>query len=290
MRRFFGICFGMVFSMHFAAVAEDQVGIDEAFVAYATADYFPILEVLIDSVHAFSTKPIVVFGVNADLPFSSEKYPRLIKRRLNIVENPNIFHQKPRVILESQIRYGIYVEADDILNEGVDQLFEECRNVETHPLCPLHVSFVNNQQGLMQALGVTEKSMGYVHGHVIFSEKCLPFIKEWYDVCCHYGHLAENHDETVLNVLLWKYGAKNHLDLYDPFYLVCYDYLKNDQFSLYSWIPDGCQFKKGDNYNVYMFHGCKNPAEARKLLNRLIEKSKNFIEIGSEGKIACRTF
>ena len=58
--------------------------IKEGFVCYATENYFPILQVMLDSVKAFSNRPVVAFGVNADIPFSLEEYPFLIKKRVNI--------------------------------------------------------------------------------------------------------------------------------------------------------------------------------------------------------------
>ena len=66
-----------------APLAEEE-WIDEAYVTFSTANYFPLVEVLIQSVEAFSSHPIVVIGVNADVPFSSQRYPHMIKRRMDI--------------------------------------------------------------------------------------------------------------------------------------------------------------------------------------------------------------
>jgi hypothetical protein len=38
---------------------------------------------LLESVHYFSTHPIIVYGIDVDLNIDTKKYPRLIKRRLS---------------------------------------------------------------------------------------------------------------------------------------------------------------------------------------------------------------
>lgn len=236
--------------------------IEEAFVTFATENYFPLLQVLLESIKAFSTRSIVAFGVNADIPFSQEEYPFLIKRRINVdLNKESIFFQKPRIILESNIHYGVYIEADDIVNYKVDELFQWARNVKEFPLCPLHPNPPDNQDEVMKIVGVVKKSMPYVHGHVLFSYRCQHFIKEWYEGCLSYGYLAPNFDETILNVLLWKYDYRKSLPLFDPFFEFCTTYL--DGVCLDEVLPNLGEIK------AYMFHGCKNPIQALSILNDL---------------------
>jgi len=128
----------LVFSYYDFVYAENNNGhmIEAAFVTFATANYFPLLEVLIKSVHEFSTRPIIAYGINSDIPFSVEKYPQLIKRRIDDLQYgamPLIYYQKFNTILKSNIKYGVYVEADDIVNYAVDDLFEYCKTIEKYP-------------------------------------------------------------------------------------------------------------------------------------------------------------
>lgn len=237
--------------------------IEEGFVTFATENYFPLLEVLLDSVKAFSTRPIVVFGVNADVPFSQEKYPFLIKKRIDVdLSKESIYFQKPKIILESNIKYGVYVEADDILNFGVDILFEWARKSKDYPLCPKHPQDPNNQHNIMNFLCVQNKSMPYVHGHVLFSQTCMPFVKEWYETCLKYGNQASNYDETILNVLLWKYKVDKYVPVYDPYFDSLENYKNNT-------CPEQHGYNKNEPIHYFMFHGCKNPDEARKILDLL---------------------
>jgi hypothetical protein len=239
----------------------------EAWIAFATSNYFDLLEVTIASVHDFSTKPIIVVGVNADIPFSNEKYPNMIKKRVDADLNKfSIFYQKPRIILESGLEYGVYIEADDILNSGCDNLFNFAYEEREYPLCPLHPQDPNNQQQLMKILGVTSKSMPYVHGHVIFSYRSMPFIKEWYETSLKYANSAPNFDETVLNVLLWKHNITEQVYTYDPWQgrIVEYMQLTSDE----AMNPPFCYW--------YMFHGCKNPKNAWEILQKLRDRNEGL--------------
>jgi hypothetical protein len=56
----------------------------EAFVTFSNnhPQYLAVLKVLLDSVHAFSTRHIIVFGIDVDLDLDIKQYPRVIKRRI----------------------------------------------------------------------------------------------------------------------------------------------------------------------------------------------------------------
>ena len=56
----------------------------EAFVTFSNNDptYLALLKILLDSVHAFSTRPIIAFGIDVDLNVDVKEYPRLIKRKI----------------------------------------------------------------------------------------------------------------------------------------------------------------------------------------------------------------
>lgn len=234
----------------------------EGFVTFATSNYFDLLKVTLDSAHAFSTRPVIAYGINADIPFSTTEYPRLIKRRIDVdLSKTHIFFIKVRIILESGLDYGVYIEADDILNQGVDSLFDTCKTIKKYPLCPLHPKDPENQYQIMKLMGVTHKSMPYVHAHILFSYTCRAFLQEWYDACLKYGRMAPNFDETILNVLLWKHGACKYVPVYDPYFE-----------SMKAWREKRIPYEHGysqSDIRYYMLHGCKNPAQASQLLEQL---------------------
>lgn len=236
---------------------EPSYSIEEGFVTFATRGYFPILEVLIKSIHTFSSRPIVAFGINDDVPFSTDQYPQLIKKRIDVDLNTYaIYYQKSNIIAKSGIKYGIYVEADDIVNNGIDEMFNWCREIKRYPLCPIHPVDSVASPELLEILGI-KKSMHYVHGHVVFAPSCRYFIQEWVEACHKYKDIAAktNFDETILNILLWKHNATEFLPLFDPYFTTWLDYI---------------QGKRNPNFLYYMFHGAKEPSTASQILNDLI--------------------
>ena len=246
-----------------------QLDHQEGWVAYVTPNYFSLLEVMIASVHAFSTRPIVVVGLNADIPFSTETYPRLIKKRIDVdLEHRSPYVYKPQAILASGLDCGIYVDADVILNHNCDELFKSVALVEECPLNPLHEAEAYVSLEAMEFLGVSERSMHYVHADVVvFSKQCEPFLKEWRDICLNYPWLGVPcYDETILNVLLWKKGATKHLPTIDPYNAYFCDYLTLDfeeiaQFPYAHW---------------FLFHGNKDPERGWKMLKSLQEKHQGL--------------
>ncbi|HEY2810910.1 MAG TPA: hypothetical protein VGJ00_05935 [Rhabdochlamydiaceae bacterium] len=251
----------------FSSVHAEQEVIEEGFVTLATPNYFGILETLVESVHIFSTRPVIAYGLGADIPLSVEKYPRLIKRRLYDVEE-DAFAQKSRSMIESGLRQGIWVDADLIVNQGVDTLFTLCKKISRFPLVPIHPEDPDNQRNIMQFLNVDKKTMPYVHDCVIlFTQECMPLLKEWHSYCLQYDEQAICKDETILNVLLWKYGVKDYLPICDPYFETYEQYVKNK--------PIGWGYQDIKEINYYMFHGRKDASRAREILRELIKYQEN---------------
>ena len=94
------------------------------------------------------------------------------------------------------------------------------------------------------------KTQNCIHGHVLFNEKCENFIIEWLENCTKYNSYI-NSDETVLNLMYWKYNCKNHyLPIIDPWYENFYN----------------------DESIVCTYHGCKDPNIQQKLLTDIINR------------------
>jgi hypothetical protein len=239
-----------------------------AYVAFATQNYFSILKVTLDSHKEFSKQPFIVYGINADIPFSTQEYPLLIKRRMDVdLTQEHIFYVKPKVIYHANITNGVYIEADDVLNENVDTLFEICPIVKNIPFCPIHPQDPQNQQAVMQAMEVIAKTTPYVHAaHVIFTSSCLPFIQEWYQNCLAFGHLGQNYDETVLNVLLWKHKATECVGAFDPYYGSLQAYLQGR-------LPTEHGYTPAHHVSFHTLHGCKDAQQSAEIFQVLKELS-----------------
>tara|TARA_Y100000591_G_C21770285_1_gene665199 strand:+ start:145 stop:888 length:744 start_codon:yes stop_codon:yes gene_type:complete len=239
----------------------------KAFVSFTTNNHYcKLTEIMIESVHLFSKYKIILYCINFDKPIYYNKYPNLICKTIEKSSDVNIYYMKPKIICDAIINMnvtnGIYIEADDILNYNIDHLFNQCNNIKNYPLCPIHPRDPNNQQVIMNKLDVKYKSMPYVHAHIIFSYTCYEFINEWYKTCIDLGNIGLNWDETILNVLLWKYNNQDYITKsYDPYFTCVYDFDSyKEKYPEYA----NLQFEE-----IMMFHGCKNYNEAKKILNIL---------------------
>lgn len=230
--------------------------IHEGFVTFATKSHFELLKVLVESIHNFSTRHIIAFGLDDDVPF---KYARLINRRISVSEcGASIYFCKPYTIWKSNLTYGVYLDVDGVVNYNIDILFDIARVWKgNHTINPIHPQDPNNQDFFMQNQGVTKKSMPYVHGHVIWNYLSINFVKQWFDLCPQV--MGSNFDETALNILLWKINAKHLAAAYDPYVGFVYEYF------------DDKVTKEPVPYFDLLFHGGKVANESEYILRKLIK-------------------
>lgn len=223
--------------------------------------YLQLLDVLIESVLHFSEKKIEIFSINFDYNHSSD---RVLTKRIN-VPNENfetICYSKLYSSINSEFDYGIQLDGDFIITKNMDKLFLETRKITTFPLGSLHPDDPNNQQNVMNYLGVTSKSQPYVHATYLFSNQCKPFLENCYKLSIDLmskNIKPNNYDETILNVMLWKYKSNEWIDTYDPYYEY-FIHKDNTKITNYNWM---------ENVNFYSCHGIKDYNYAKKILKDL---------------------
>jgi hypothetical protein len=68
----------------------------EAFVTFSNNQptYLALLKILLDSVHTFSTRPIIAYGIDVDLNVNVSEYPRVIKRRISQSDCGSVVHRR----------------------------------------------------------------------------------------------------------------------------------------------------------------------------------------------------
>ena len=138
---------------------------------------------------------------------------------------------KPKILLEAfklGIDEGIYLDSDLICRYNIDDLMEYTKKVYKFPLLPRGVYDIlldENGNGdierpLMKWMHVEERSMEYVQSNIIvFNSSCIDFIKEWNYICLNpeiisnWKKLAPYHEETIINVLFWKYKNTQYLPM-----------------------------------------------------------------------------
>src|SRR5947199_9916877 len=82
--------------------------IPEAFVTHTDRRFLRLSEVLVRGLAHFSSRPVVVFGVDVDVDYDA---PNLIRRRIES-DGEHIAYLKLRAILDSEVEHGVYLNPD----------------------------------------------------------------------------------------------------------------------------------------------------------------------------------
>ena len=228
--------------------------------------------------------------------------------------------RKPLALLDALnngLEEGIFLDADGIAKENIDSGFDYLSQAENYPLVGkglFEYMMLNGigdpavgptlEQPLMDLLGVTQRTMYYVSTNfILFTNKMKSFIQEWTRLADHEVILKNNlkyapyHDETLMNVLLWKHKATKqlprvHYNLTDfNSALEFYTTNKRDAYTSSDW-----HYIPADINDIKFFHGCKSPTEIDKTID-FIELRKNKTQFNyhykkmkfGEGKIAIVT-
>ena len=213
-----------------------------------------LMKETIRSVLTFSKYPIIVYCIDfPDPPFV--QHERVIIRHAS-GSFPSVFMWKPWIIcdsIEKGLQSGMYIEADDVITPLADSLKDYTR--ERFPICPRHTTDYDLPFLYMFKMGCTVKTQPYVHGHVLFRNTNLPFLREWFHVCSYMMEYKLAYDESVLNCLLWKYHVRDHyIGIIDP----------SEPDAFYKHSPE-------DRKLACMYHGCKDLVKQRELLDAMIQ-------------------
>ena len=249
--------------------------ISEAWVSfvYGNAIYERLMQHVIEAVHEFSTRPIVVYVIaSPHMRFDAAAFPRLIVRRLPTLANLHVWFSKLRVAVLSRVEYGAIVESDTLVYRGADRLFEICRqHTNDQYLMPIHQNprqHGNKHSG--DPLDYPNRSIPYMHAHLVWSFNNLLMLARLYARCAAKKFA---NDEEALNILLWERKATKILCMYDPFYTYA------ERLFLRQPLPDrvfggerGGPIKDLDWVGailVWFVHGCKDPRMAAQLLQHM---------------------
>jgi hypothetical protein len=203
----------------------------EAFVTFSNnkPEYLAVLTNLLDSVHYFSTRPIIAYGIDVDLDLDVKKYPRLIKRRLRKKDcGSSIYFCKIHAIIESKLDYGVHLEADSVVNWNVDILFDVVhRWPYPLPLAPRHPDDPRNYASFLEKfqLDFNNRITPYIHAQFSWNYRAYPFFQRALDLMRKGYFSGANYDETGINILLWQAKANHTLCKLDPYfsYLSAYE-------------------------------------------------------------------
>jgi hypothetical protein len=243
-----------------------------AWVTHADARFLPLARVLIEGLAAFSRHPVVLYAVDALPDFAP---PNLIVRPLAGAGRHIAYLKLTAVLdaLDAGVERGIYLDADQVPTPAVDRLFDLASAVGETPLLPRHPRDLGDEVNgpLMAELGVAAKSMPYAHSCTLgFAPSCRPFLAAC-DAVARDRERRGSHppvvDETIVNVLLWKWGARRQLPTVN---------LPHRLFE--SWIagrladdPELLARCAGHPWEALTFHYAKDPERARAMLAAMLE-------------------
>jgi len=179
----------------------------------------------------------------------------------------------------SEFDISMHLDSDIVVSPDIMKVFEQIEAGNNDnlllkmPRHPWNGPLGNSHYQCMRYMGVLEKNQDYLHAaSFIYNTKAKEFINEAYEFSnkmLQDGFHPINQDETVLNCLIWKYALTNVA-------IDCYDiYFENFKSKIGLKTEDQFDWKKPytsiDNFavNYYLAHGCKDPQDARKILERI---------------------
>ncbi|CAF3660098.1 unnamed protein product [Rotaria socialis] len=237
----------------------------EAFVTFTNSrqNYIELLDILLDSIHLFSIRPVIVFSIDFDLIINFTRHPHVTVERISQKQcGPTIFTCKLLAIVSSEVNYGIQLEADSVVNYNIDILFDMLHMWPYDlPLAPKHPNDPQNYRFYMEQYNVKYRTIPYMHGTFVWTYRAYPFIRHVLALMQRGAFMDANCDETAMNIMLWKAKANHTLCKYDP-----YGPLYIEKYEKPEKTPACLPYCDG----VYLvFHGQKESLVSKNIFKRL---------------------
>mmetsp|Transcript_109861 Transcript_109861/g.342428 ORF Transcript_109861/g.342428 Transcript_109861/m.342428 type:complete len:488 (+) Transcript_109861:81-1544(+) len=257
------------------------------------------MDLLIQSVHHFSEKPIVVvnFGSLVPTTWTPDRFPRLIlmhARDAKALTGKSFNFNKLTAMMFTKVKTGIALDADQWVNHGLDYLFgraeEETTKDYPYPIMPVHWMSRDPESNDMRGYpdsytfhfassGGPRRSMRWGHAHPTWAHHALPWLAIWTARVLAPAKtgaprwLQEQgwvEDEDLLNMALWDANATKQWCKYDTpspgdFRL----YLSQQVQERTKVMPDSKWFPNGIAYIFFTAHDAKKPRESYQLLRQL---------------------
>jgi autotransporter strand-loop-strand O-heptosyltransferase len=221
---------------------------EKAYVLYATESYKDTVQACVDSIKMVSEIPIIVYMLNSDIDIKgavtikwecnvdNPKQDKYINRASSDIYK--ILIQRPAIVKDA-LRYAktvAYIDSDSVATRYIDTIFDYFPVKNTHPYFVEGIydwMVLNGRGGAMsyddlsttleypacylfkvdQYFRTTYRQTGYF----VAGQWCENFLDEWVWMCNHPAILknpqyyAPYHEETIANVLLWKWRVNKGL-------------------------------------------------------------------------------
>ena len=292
-----------------------DVKFEKAYVLYANEAYTPTLTACVESLNAVSSIPVIVYLLNSDRQIpgatmtinwecdisSIDKQEKYIDRA-----DTNVYRlliERPKIVKDALLKYAkivTYVDSDSVATKNVDKIFDMYNPKFDYPYFTegiydyLHINGrggADTREDMSTTLEAPACGLFNVNqyvrqryrqtGYFIASHYGFDFLEEWYQMCKHpavmnnHTWFAAYHEETIVNVLLWKWNKLDGLPfVYANASLEDIDTIYNDvSFGTHygSWkrLPD-----RRDN--LFFLHGEKDPNVMRRMIQKLQSVESNL--------------
>ena len=221
---------------------------EKAYVLYATESYKDTVQACVDSINMVSKIPIIVYMLNSDVDIKgavtikwecnvdNPKQDKYINRASSDIYK--ILIQRPAIVKDA-LRYAktvAYIDSDSVATRYIDTIFDYFPVKNSYPYFVEGIydwMVLNGRGGAMsyddlsttlehpacylfkvdQYFRTTYRQTGYF----VAGQWCENFLDEWVWMCNHPTILknpqyyAPYHEETIANVLLWKWRVNKGL-------------------------------------------------------------------------------
>jgi FkbM family methyltransferase len=288
---------------------------DFAWVTCGNLEYMPIIQKLAESLLEFSTRKIIVYGIDCDVPFS---LPNVIARKLEVPyhSEKDKWYWKQYACIQSlseEFENFIWVDGDVVANYNIDQIESHFNRLTDYPIPDIHLQeeflgYYSKEDGssstqrfneILYAKHGVNKQLPLAHICLyLYNREC-----EWYFVeileeykktsLDEYNGLLQWNDEGIDNLLRSQYKFTETLPV-SNFDVSSWDgeSLANSNQAmshfLSFWKEDGpknfgklygWQFIPKDKSKILYFHGNKNPEFAQVMIDYIkSQRDSNFFD------------
>ena len=283
---------------------------DRAYVLYATESYKDTVQACVDGIRTVSEIPIYVYVLNSNIQIEGA---HTFNWMCDVVDVPqsryinrgdkdiyNILIQRPLIVKDAlkSVRTVAYIDGDSVATRYIDTIFNYFPEKSTHPYFTEGIydwMIINGRGGVesrsdmsaslehpaCELFGVDQSIRDRYRqtGYFVAGQWCNDFLDEWWWMCNHprlmrnHEYYAPYHEETVANVLLWKYKALDGL----PYLYIngSLDMVNKVKFHGYKKQISHFVATPATEGELLFYHGEKDAVT----MYRMIERQKNKLRI-----------
>jgi autotransporter strand-loop-strand O-heptosyltransferase len=289
---------------------------EKMYVLYANASYYNTVCAAVESINKVSNIPVLVYMLNdyrkvfgATTIYWQSNIKNLPKKDYINRNDSKIYHlliERPVIVkhaLENFAKTVCYVDSDSIATIYVNNIFKYYDEESKYPYFTEGIYDYLHSNGRGGAENKSDLSTTLEHpacnlfnvnqyvrdkyrqtGYFVAGQNTIPFLNEWNWMCNHPEILhnpqyyAPYHEETIVNVLLWKHNFLDGLPyIYTNAGLDKFDkiYNKNNWGKyLEPW------FKlPNSETELFFLHGEKDPIKMSKIMSKLPSKMSKPLRI-----------